>query len=71
MTRQTGIPAINVLLAYAELHDRDQVFFNRKLNEFAFASRVQKREFIEQWRRELVPAGATLIVPIHDGPPER
>ena len=59
MTRQTEIPAINVLLAYAELRDRDQVFFNGKLNEFVFASRSSKREFIEQWQRALAASGTT------------
>ena len=58
MTRQTEIPAINVLLACAELRDRDQVFFNGKLNEFMFASRSSKREFIEQWQRALDATGA-------------
>ncbi|APA83965.1 hypothetical protein BJG93_00020 [Paraburkholderia sprentiae WSM5005] len=66
MAKQPAIPAINVLLAYAALHDSDQEVFHRMLNEFIFASRVRKREFIEQWRRELEFAGATLIVPIRD-----
>ncbi|MBC8731995.1 hypothetical protein [Paraburkholderia sp. UCT2] len=61
MTRQTEIPAINVLLAYAELRDRDQVFFNGKLNEFVFASRSSKREFIRQWQRALAATGTTPI----------
>ncbi|MDH6150910.1 hypothetical protein [Paraburkholderia sp. WSM4179] len=61
MTRQTEIPAINVLLAYAELRDRDQVCFNGKLNEFVFASRSSKREFIEQWQRALTATGTTPI----------
>jgi hypothetical protein len=66
MAKQPAIPVINVLLAYAALHDSDQEFFNRMLNEFIFASRMHKREFIEQWRRDLESAGATLIVPISD-----
>ena len=70
MTRQPPIPAINVLLAYAALHDRDQEFFNRMLNEFTFASRLHKREFVEQWRQELVSAGVALTVQIHDCPPQ-
>ncbi|MCC8405628.1 hypothetical protein LJ655_27870 [Paraburkholderia sp. MMS20-SJTN17] len=71
MPRQPAIPAINVLLAYAALQDSDQEFFNRMLNEFTFASRVRKREFIEQWRRELVSAGEKPIAPIHDAPSGR
>ncbi|MBC8752621.1 hypothetical protein OKW43_005905 [Paraburkholderia sp. WC7.3g] len=71
MSKQPAIPAINVLLAYAALQDSDQEFFNRMLNEFTFASWSHKREFIEQWRRELACADATLIVPIHDCPPGR
>ncbi|WP_233851066.1 hypothetical protein [Paraburkholderia sp. HD33-4] len=71
MTKKPAIPAINVLLAYAALQGSDKEFFNRMLNEFTFASPFHKREFIEQWRRELVSAGAALIVPIHDGRPRR
>lgn len=66
MAKQTAISAIKVLLAYAALHDSEQVFFNRMLNEFTFASRVHKREFVEQWRRELVSASPTMVAPIHD-----
>jgi hypothetical protein len=66
MAKQAAISAINVLLAYAALPDRDQQFFNNMLNEYIFASWVHKREFIENWRRELVSSGETVIVPTHD-----
>ncbi|ADG16479.1 hypothetical protein BC1002_2427 [Paraburkholderia atlantica] len=71
MAKQPTIPAINVLLAYAALQDSDQELFNRMLNEFTFASPLRRREFIEQWRRELASAGTTLIMSMHDRPSGR
>ncbi|MCI0151899.1 hypothetical protein KNO81_39330 [Paraburkholderia sediminicola] len=64
MAKRKVIPAINVLLAYAGLRDRDQEFFNSKLNEFVFASPSRKREFIEQWQQSL--AAARHNVDTHD-----
>ena len=68
MAKQSKIPAITVLLAYASLHDSDQEFFNGMLNEFTFASRAHRREFVEQWRQELVSAGMKLSGPMRDRP---
>jgi hypothetical protein len=68
MPKQSPIAAIDVLLAYAALHDSEQEFFNRTLNEFTFASWARKREFSELWRRELVSAGVTLTLPTHNCP---
>jgi hypothetical protein len=56
MDKPRVIPAINVLLAYAELRDCDQKIFNSKLNEFVFASPARKREFVERWQRVLSTA---------------
>jgi len=66
MAKQTAISAINVLLAYAALPDRDQQLFNSMLNDFVFASWVHKRELIEQWRQQIVSVDAMPIAPIHD-----
>jgi hypothetical protein len=65
MTKKTAIAAINVLLAYAALHNRDQEFFNRGLNEFIFAGPSRKHGFIEQWQRALAATGETPIPSIH------